>query len=154
MKASSWAEQNRIDIRIENCDPSVRERLALPAISKCGVSQPCRPVPLRNDPELAQFYGPDASLASRARLSERTFYRRFIAATGRTPAAFIQGARLELARTLLLTALPLKSVAARSGLGSTAWLNATFKRRFGLMPSTFRELHRTSPANGWRKILG
>jgi transcriptional regulator GlxA family with amidase domain len=91
-----------------------------------------------------------AQLAGRAGLSERTFYRRFIAATGRTPAQFIQGARLELARTLLLTALPLKSVAARSGLGSTAWLNATFKRRFGLTPSTFRELHRMDAASGRR----
>ena len=60
----SWAEQNRMDIRIENCDPSVRSRLALPTISKCGVSQPYRPAPLRNDPELAQFYGPKASAAS------------------------------------------------------------------------------------------
>ena len=57
----SWAEQNRMNIRIENCDSSVRARLALPAISKCGVSQPYRPVPLRNDPELAQFYGLNAS---------------------------------------------------------------------------------------------
>jgi AraC-like DNA-binding protein len=82
-------------------------------------------------------------LAGRAGLSERTFYRRFVAATGRTTAQFVQSARLELARTLLLTPLPLKSVAARSGLGSTAWLNAAFKRRFGLTPSTFRKLHRT-----------
>ena len=54
----SWAVQNRMDIRIDNCDASVRTRVALPAISKCGVSQPYRPIPLRNDPELAQFYGP------------------------------------------------------------------------------------------------
>jgi uncharacterized protein (DUF2235 family) len=57
----SWAVQNRMDIGIENCDPSVRARIGLTAISKCGVSQPYRPVPLRNDPALAQFYGPDAS---------------------------------------------------------------------------------------------
>ena len=56
----SWAEQNRMNIRIENCDPSVRTRLALPAISDCGVSRPYRPVPLRNDPELVQIYGPSA----------------------------------------------------------------------------------------------
>lgn len=91
-----------------------------------------------------------AQLASRAGLSERTFYRRFVAATGRTPAQFIQGARLELARTLLLTALPLKTVAERSGLGSTAWLNTAFKRRFGLMPSTFRKLHQMDAASGLR----
>ena len=57
----SWAQEQRMDIRIGNCDPSVRERLALPAISKCGFRQPYRPVPLRSDPELAQFYGPNAS---------------------------------------------------------------------------------------------
>jgi transcriptional regulator GlxA family with amidase domain len=89
-----------------------------------------------------------AELAGRAGLSERTFYRHFVAATGRTPAQFIQGARLELARTLLLTALPLKTVAARSGLGSTAWLNVAFRRRFGLMPATFRELYRRDAASG------
>jgi transcriptional regulator GlxA family with amidase domain len=94
-----------------------------------------------------------AQLASRAGLSERSFYRRFVAATGRTPAQFIQGARLELARTLLLTALPLKTVAERSGLGSTAWLNITFKRRFGLMPSTFRKLHQTDAARRTRPRL-
>lgn len=53
----SWDEQPRMDIRIENCHPSVRERLALPSILKCGAQQPYRPYPLRNDPELAKLYG-------------------------------------------------------------------------------------------------
>jgi hypothetical protein len=57
----SWAEQNRPDTQIENCDPSVRARFALSAVSEYGVSQPYRPIPLRNDPELVQFYGPNAS---------------------------------------------------------------------------------------------
>jgi hypothetical protein len=57
----TWTEQPRMEIRIENCDPSVRERIALPAIFKCGVAQPYRPFPLRNDPELARFYGPNPS---------------------------------------------------------------------------------------------
>jgi AraC-like DNA-binding protein len=46
--------------------------------------------------------------------------------------------------------LPLKTVAAQSGLASTAWLNVAFKRRFGLMPSIFRELYRTDAASGRR----
>lgn len=54
----SWDEQPRMDIRIENCHPSVRERLALSAVLKCGMQQPYRPFPLRNDPELARFYNP------------------------------------------------------------------------------------------------
>jgi transcriptional regulator GlxA family with amidase domain len=82
-----------------------------------------------------------SALASRCGLSERTFYRKFIAATGQTPAQFIRGARLDLARTLLATNLPLKTVAKRSGLQSATRLNAAFERKFGLSPSTFRKLH-------------
>ncbi len=59
----SWAEEPRMEIRIENCDPSVRERLALSAISNCGVQQPYRPFPLRNDPELRQIIEANASPA-------------------------------------------------------------------------------------------
>src|SRR6516225_2546009 len=42
-------------------------------------------------------------LASRCGLSERTFHRKFVGATGQTPAQFILNARLERARTLLAT---------------------------------------------------
>jgi transcriptional regulator GlxA family with amidase domain len=41
------------------------------------------------------------ALAARANLSERTFHRRFVAATGETPARFIEAARLDAARMLL-----------------------------------------------------
>lgn len=82
-----------------------------------------------------------ASLADRCGLSERTFYRRFVAATGLTPAHFIQNARLETARTLLATNLPLKLIAARSGMGSAARLSLAFERKFGLTPSMFRKVH-------------
>jgi transcriptional regulator GlxA family with amidase domain len=41
------------------------------------------------------------SLAERARLTERTFHRRFVAATGETPARFVETARLDAARMLL-----------------------------------------------------
>jgi len=82
-----------------------------------------------------------ASMAERCGLSERTFYRRFVAATGQTPAHFIQNARLESARTLLATNLPLKVIAARSGLGSAVRLNLAFERKFGLTPTMFRKVH-------------
>lgn len=82
-----------------------------------------------------------STLASRCGLSERTFYRKFIAATGQTPAQFIQNARLETARTLLATDLSLKAIAAKSGLNSIARFNAGFERKFGLSPSTFRKMH-------------
>lgn len=60
----TWAEEHRMDILIGNCDPTVRERIAVPAISKCGVRQPYRPFPLRNDPDLAEFYKPSAPPAA------------------------------------------------------------------------------------------
>jgi transcriptional regulator GlxA family with amidase domain len=79
-------------------------------------------------------------------LSERTFYRRFVAATGQTPAHFIQNARLENARTLLATNLSLKVIAARSGIGSAARLSLAFERKFGLTPSMFRKVHHVERA--------
>lgn len=82
-----------------------------------------------------------SSLAVQCGLSERTFYRKFVAATGQTPAQFIENARLETARTLLATDLSLKVIAARSGMSSLSRLNASFERKFGLSPSTFRKVH-------------
>ncbi len=82
-----------------------------------------------------------SSLAIRCGLSERTFYRKFVAATGQTPAQFVQNARLEIVRTLLVTDLPIKTIAAKSGMNSIARLNSAFERKFGLSPSTFRKVH-------------
>jgi transcriptional regulator GlxA family with amidase domain len=81
------------------------------------------------------------SLAVRAGLSERTFHRKFVAATGETPARFIETIRLDAARLLLSQGLPLKSIAARTGLAPTARLTAAFERRFGVSPRLFREMH-------------
>ena len=84
------------------------------------------------------------ALAARAGLSERSFYRKFVEATGRTPAHFVEGLRLDAARTLLAKGLPLKVIAGRVGLRSSARLGQAFERRFGMAPSLFREMHTTS----------
>lgn len=84
------------------------------------------------------------ALAARAGLSERSFYRKFVEATGKTPAHFVEGLRLEAARTLLAKGLPLKTIAGRVGLRSSARLGQAFERRFGMAPSLFREMHATS----------
>ena len=81
------------------------------------------------------------ALAGRAGLSERSFYRKFTEATGKTPAHFVEGLRLDAARTLLAKGLPLKSIAASVGLRSSARLGQAFERRFGMAPSLFREMH-------------
>ncbi len=82
-----------------------------------------------------------ASLAARASLSERTFHRRFVAATGETPARFIESARLDAARMLLSRGTSLKTVATRVGLAPAARFTEAFERRFGVSPRLFRETH-------------
>ena len=84
------------------------------------------------------------ALAARAGLSERSFYRKFVEATGKTPAHFVEGLRLDAARTLLAKGLPLKTIAGRVGLRSSARLGQAFERRFGMAPSLFREMHAAS----------
>jgi transcriptional regulator GlxA family with amidase domain len=83
------------------------------------------------------------ALAARAGLGERNFYRRFFAATGSSPAHFVEALRLEAARTLVDGDLPLKSVAARVGL-TPIRLNNAFERRFGVAPRLFCDMHRTA----------
>jgi transcriptional regulator GlxA family with amidase domain len=83
------------------------------------------------------------TLAARAGLGERSFYRRFSAATGSSPAHFVEALRLEAARTLIDGDLPLKGVAAKVGL-TPIRLNNAFERRFGVAPRLFRALHRTA----------
>jgi transcriptional regulator GlxA family with amidase domain len=90
------------------------------------------------------------SLAARLGQSERTFYRKFLAATGQAPARFIESVRLDAARILLSQGLPLKAIAAQVGLAPTARLTRAFERRFGISPSLFREVHGETAA-GLRK---
>jgi len=84
------------------------------------------------------------TLAVRTGLSERTFYRRFVKATGQTPRRLVETLRLDAARTLLATGLPLKVIAARTGLGSPHRFTAAFERKFGVTPSAFRRIHHAS----------
>lgn len=81
------------------------------------------------------------SLARRLALSERSFYRKFVAATGKSPSRFIEALRLDAARTLLSQGLTLKAVAAQVGLAPSARLTRAFERRFGIPPSFFRKMH-------------
>jgi transcriptional regulator GlxA family with amidase domain len=84
------------------------------------------------------------TLAVRAGLTERSFYRKFTEATGKTPAHFVEGLRLDAARTLLTKGLPIKTIAGKVGLNSPARFGQAFERRFGMAPSLFREMHRAA----------
>lgn len=82
-----------------------------------------------------------ALLADRAGMSPRSFHRKFLDATGETPARFIETLRLDRARALLATVASLKEVAARTGYATPGQLSKAFLRRFGVGPALFRDLH-------------
>jgi transcriptional regulator GlxA family with amidase domain len=81
------------------------------------------------------------TLARRAGMTERTFHRRFVAATGQTPAHFVEMARLDTARMLLSRGQSLKAVAAQVGLSPATRLTEAFERHYGIAPRLFREMH-------------
>jgi AraC family transcriptional activator FtrA len=79
-------------------------------------------------------------LARLAAMSERTFMRRFRAATGLSPADWITRARVDRARELLeSTALPLDHIAERCGLGSPTTLRHHFRKKVGVSPADYRK---------------
>ncbi|HZW22923.1 GlxA family transcriptional regulator [Noviherbaspirillum sp.] len=78
-------------------------------------------------------------LAERAAMSERSFYRKFTAAMGETPARFVEVLRLERVRQLLATGRSLKEIAGQTGFSGTTQLSKAFERRFGVTPQLFRE---------------
>ncbi|MCT4356806.1 helix-turn-helix domain-containing protein [Streptomyces sp. Je 1-79] len=82
---------------------------------------------------------PVAELARRALMSRRSFARRFTAATGTTPHAWVLGQRLGRAEELLETTdLPVEEIARLVGYGSAAVLREQFVRRRGVPPRTYR----------------
>lgn len=81
-------------------------------------------------------------LADRARMSERTFARRFARTTATTPLRWLHQQRTRLAQYLLETTdLPVEAIAHRSGFGSTAVLRRHFGRLLGTTPSAYRDAH-------------
>lgn len=84
-------------------------------------------------------------MAARAGMSPRNFTRLFAAELGTTPASYLEGARCERAKALLLDSdLPLKAIAFRCGFTSDEQLRKAFLRRFSLTPRDYRDRFRTS----------
>ncbi|WP_433466280.1 GlxA family transcriptional regulator [Spirillospora sp. CA-128828] len=87
-----------------------------------------------------------AALARRANVTTRTLIRRFHAATGTTPMAWLRGIRVDYARELLeTTSLPVDQIAERTGLGSPANLRHHFTRTVGVPPTTYRRTFSSRP---------
>jgi transcriptional regulator GlxA family with amidase domain len=80
-----------------------------------------------------------ASLAARLHLSERQLSRVFRRELGTTPAEYVEGVRIERARSMLeLEQLPLERVAERCGFASAEVMRRAFHRRVGVSPRDYR----------------
>lgn len=83
------------------------------------------------------------ALAARAHLTERSFARAFRREVGQTPAAYVEGLRIERARILLEDgAESLDAVARACGFASAEVLRRAFHRRLGVSPAAYRERFR------------
>lgn len=83
---------------------------------------------------------PVARMVQCSGLPERTFKRRFKAATGYTPVDYVQALRIEEAKQLLETGTePTDVVAHRVGYEDPAFFRRLFKRRTGVTPARYRQ---------------
>ena len=112
-----------------------------------------RPVPVVDDASTSQVrawaldhLGGDLAvpaLARRARMSERTFARRFREETGLTPATWVTQQRLHLAQHLLETTdLTVDVIATRAGFGTGASLRKHCAATLGVSPQAYRRTFR------------
>lgn len=78
-------------------------------------------------------------LGQEVRMSPRTLTRWCEREFGATPATLVRRARLEEVQRLLeQTALPLKSISSRAGIGDASTLWRVFTRHFGVTPNEYR----------------
>lgn len=90
-----------------------------------------------------------AELARRSGLGERTFLRRFSAATGTTPHRWLTERRLDRAQALLEEGrLSVEDIAVACGYASSAALRHQFTRLRGVAPTAYRAAFRASAHQG------
>jgi transcriptional regulator GlxA family with amidase domain len=79
-------------------------------------------------------------LAEAVSMSERHFARVFVREANMTPAEFVERARIDAARVLLVSSNdPLKTVAHRCGFGSPAQMREAFKRHLKVSAKDYRQ---------------
>jgi transcriptional regulator GlxA family with amidase domain len=82
---------------------------------------------------------PSEQMAELAGMSERTFLRRFKAATGQAPAVYLQTVRMEAAKVMLeLAAVSVQAVSLKVGYEDVSFFRAVFKRATGMTPGDYR----------------
>lgn len=83
---------------------------------------------------------PVAAMIKRSGLADRTFKRRFRAATGYTPIEYVQTLRVEEAKHLLeTTSLPMDEVSTAVGYQDPSSFRRLFKRLTGVSPARYRQ---------------
>lgn len=83
---------------------------------------------------------PVSAMIDRSGLSERSFKRRFTAATGYTPLEYVQALRIEEAKQMLETEkIAIDEVGAAVGYEDPTFFRRLFKRRAGVTPAQYRQ---------------
>lgn len=83
---------------------------------------------------------PVDEMTQRSKLAERTFKRRFAAATGLAPIAYVQRLRIEDAkRRLERTDAPVDEISWQVGYEDSAFFRRLFKRTTGMAPGAYRK---------------
>jgi AraC family transcriptional activator FtrA len=130
---------------------SVARRLVMPPHRGGGQAQFIeRPVPADRDDRLAGALDiiraqlnadwPVERMAGLLAVSPRSFFRRFLEATGMTPGQWLIDQRISQARRLLeTTRLPVERVAAEAGFGSVQVLRHHFRERLAVSPREYRK---------------
>jgi len=130
---------------------SVARRIVMPAHRSGGQAQFLeRPVRIRPDAEVTPvldrirlaLHRPwtIAAMAREARMSKRTFERRFLEATGSSPGAWLIEERVEAAKHILSSsARTMEEVAEAVGVASAHALRHHFRRRVKLTPNEYRQ---------------
>lgn len=92
---------------------------------------------------LQQHFDSDVSidrLAARAGMGPRNFIRRFKAATGRLPGAYVQTLRVSAAKEMLETGTSsIQAVCSRIGYEDIGFFRNLFKRHTGMTPGEYRD---------------
>ena len=94
-------------------------------------------------------------LADRVGLGARTFARRFKAATGHLPAAYLQALRIQAAKAMLeRDAAPIQTISTAVGYEDVGFFRALFKRSTGMTPSEYRALFAPLSVRGQPALEG
>jgi transcriptional regulator GlxA family with amidase domain len=92
---------------------------------------------------------PVSAMVERSGLAERSFKRRFSAATGYTPVEYVQALRIEEAKQMLETEdIAIEEVAATVGYEDPTFFRRLFKRQAGVTPAQYRQRNRLRGLSG------